>query len=166
MIYIDFDGVILNTDPLLFYEWRKQPNHLTLSESTKIKYMQEQDWNYIINNSPVINDSIYYLQNMDPTSNSILTKVHSMIEAYEKTIWLRKNNIKLPIIIVPYYFKKTDIVNASGNTLIDDALCNLDDWKSFGGIPIFFDFDDDNYDTFQKENKQKYNKILSLSKIN
>ena len=48
MLYIDFDGVILDTEPLLFEEWRKNPNRHSLPESEKIKYLQKCNWNYII----------------------------------------------------------------------------------------------------------------------
>ena len=34
-LYIDFDGVILDTEDLLFEDWRKIPNHKNLSEEEK-----------------------------------------------------------------------------------------------------------------------------------
>lgn len=39
MIYIDFDGVILDTEKILFEEWRKNPNRGNLPEIEKIKYI-------------------------------------------------------------------------------------------------------------------------------
>ena len=45
-LYIDFDGVILDTEDLLFEDWRKIPNHKNLSEEEKIKYIQNIDWNF------------------------------------------------------------------------------------------------------------------------
>ena len=59
MVYVDFDGVILDTEELLFYEWRKNENRHLLSEFDKIKYIQKTDWSYVINNSKIINDSLY-----------------------------------------------------------------------------------------------------------
>ena len=94
MIYIDFDGVILDTEKLLFYEWRKNPNRHSLPESEKIKYIQKSDWSYIINNSKIINDSIYYLKQMDVKHSAILTKVHSLDnEGFAKVRWLRDNGV-------------------------------------------------------------------------
>lgn len=61
MLYIDFDGVILDTEILLFEEWRRNPNRHLLSKEVKIKYIQDSNWNYVLNNSSIINDSIYYL---------------------------------------------------------------------------------------------------------
>ena len=164
MIYIDFDGVILDTDPLLFEEWRKQPNHLTLPESLKIEYMKKQDWNYIINNSNILNDSIYYLKQMDPKTSAILTTIHSYEnEGIAKLNYLRNKNIKQQIILVPYTKKKTDCVNANNNILIDDSLFNLDHWSNNNGKSIFFDYDDDNIDSRQRENVKNYKRIRSLS---
>ena len=37
MRYIDFDGVILDTEDHLFYDWYKIPNYHELTEEDKIK---------------------------------------------------------------------------------------------------------------------------------
>lgn len=162
--YIDFDGVILDTEELLFKEWRKRIDHERLSEIEKIRYVQEADWNYILNNSAVINDSIYYLKNIDFNSSVILTKVHSLTnEGSAKVNWIRRNGLKQSIILVPYDVKKSDMAMASGNILIDDCLRNLDDWVNNGGYPILFDINDDNYDSWGKYNNKGYRRVRSLS---
>ena len=163
MLFIDFDGVILDTEPLLFEEWRKNPNSNNLSTMEKIRYIQTSNWKKIINYSEIINDSIYYLKQLDSSTSSILTKVHSLEnEANEKIIWLRSKGIKQNIILVPYVFKKADIVDAKNNILVDDCLKNLEEWENCGGIPIFFDMDNDNIDSWNQENKQGYQKVLTL----
>lgn len=162
--YIDFDGVILDTEELLFKEWRKRIEHKKLSEIEKIRYVQEADWNYILNNSPVINDAIYYLKNIDFNSSVILTKVHSLTnEGSAKVNWIRRNGLKQSIILVPYDVKKSDMAMAGGNILIDDCLRNLDDWVNNGGYPILFDINDDNYDSCGKYNNKGYRRVRSLS---
>lgn len=162
--YIDFDGVILDTEELLFKEWRKRIEHKKLSEIEKIRYVQEADWNYILNNSPVINDAIYYLKNIDFNSSVILTKVHSLTnEGSAKVNWIRRNGLKQSIILVPYDVKKSDMAMAGGNILIDDCLRNLDDWVNNGGYPILFDINDDNYDSWGKYNNKGYCRVRSLS---
>lgn len=164
MLYIDFDGVILNTENLLFEEWRKIPNRHLLDERVKEEYIQTRDWNYILNNSEIINDSVYNLKYIDPSTSAILTKINSLYnEGSTKVKWIRDNNIKQNIILVPFQLKKTDIVDAKDNILIDDGLINLDDWYNNGGIPIFFDIDDDNIDTWNRPNTNNYQKVLSLS---
>lgn len=166
VLYIDFDGVILDTEGLLFEEWRKNSDRHKLSEMEKIRYIQNSDWDYIINNSDIINDSIYYLKHIDPSQSNILTKIHSLDnEGMAKIKWLRENGVKQNIILVPYMFKKTDVVDANGNVLIDDCLKNLDHWVNANGYPVFFDINDDGYDSWQQPNIKKYQKVLDLSKF-
>ncbi len=165
MIYIDFDGVILDTENVLFEDWRKNPNRKSLPESVKIKYIQEKDWNHILNNSPIINDSLYNLKNMDHNNSAILTKIHSLTnEGTEKIKWIRDKGIKQTIILVPYNLRKCDVVDAANNILIDDCLKNLDEWVEKGGIPVFFDMNDDGYDSWNMPNTKGYQKVLSLAK--
>ena len=166
MNYIDFDGVILDTEELLFEDWRKIPDRHNLPEEAKIKYIQERDWKYIVSNSPAINDSIYVLKQLDPAKNRILTKTHSFEnEAGAKLWWREVNGIRVPMIIVPYQYKKTEIVSAYGNTLTDDGLFNLDEWKEAGGIPYLFDKDDTNQDSWHRPNINNYPRVKSLHKF-
>ena len=166
MVYIDFDGVILDTEEQLFKEWRKNPNRHLLPSIEKIKYIQNEDWNYILNNSEVMNDSIYYLKEMDPNKSAILTKVHSLEnEAFAKIEWIRKNDIKQNIFFVPYNKKKSDVVLAQDNILIDDCLKNLDEWVHNNGNGIFFDYNNDGYDSWDKPNIKSYPSINNLSKF-
>ena len=166
MTYIDFDGVILDTEKLLFEEWRKNPNHYLLSEKEKVEYIKQANWHFVLNNSPVINDALYYLRYMDPNTSFILTKIHSdSNEGDGKIKWLRQKKIKQRIILVPYYLRKVDMVDARNNILIDDSLKNLEEWANHGGIPIFFDIDNDNYDSWQQPNTKDYPKVLNLSRF-
>lgn len=165
MLYIDFDGVILDTEVLLFEEWRRNPNRHLLSEEVKIKYIQDSNWNYVLNNSSIINDSIYYLKQMDPNISFILTKIHSFKEGNEKIKWLLKNNIKQKVILVPYYLKKTDMVSAKDNILVDDCLKNLKEWSDSLGHGVFYDMNDDNIDSWNQPNVDGYERVLSLEKF-
>lgn len=164
MLYIDFDGVILDTEELLFEDWRKIENRHLLPETEKIKYIKNRNWDYILNNSPIINDSIYYLNNMNPKETFILTKVHSLEnEASAKIRWLRNQKVKQTIIPVPHDIKKSDVVDPYNNILVDDSLFNLEEWEELGGIPILFDINNDNYDSWNKPNIKEYKKVLDLS---
>lgn len=167
MIYIDFDGVILDTEDLLFKEWRKNPNRHSLPEIEKIKYIQKQDWSNIVNKSPIINDSIYYLKNMNSKETTILTRIHSLAnEGTAKVTFLREKGVKQQIILVPYNLKKSSMVNVKNNTLIDDSLFNLDEWVEYGGKVLFFNKDNSNYDNWHKENVKGYQKIMTLRNVN
>ena len=51
--YIDFDGVILDTEKLIFENWHKEEDR---SEEAKIRYLQRISWNKIIENSKILKD--------------------------------------------------------------------------------------------------------------
>ena len=57
--YIDFDGVILDTEKLIFENWHKEEDR---SEEAKIRYLQRISWSKIIENSMVINNSLNILR--------------------------------------------------------------------------------------------------------
>ena len=163
MRYIDFDGVILDTEDMLFCEWRKNPNHHYLPDEDKVVYIKNSDWKEIINNSPIINDSIYILRNMQPNEASILTKIHSLEEGYEKIIYLRNNKIKQSVILVPYPANKTQVVRPSSNDiLIDDSIKNLTEWYLMGGYPMFFDRNNDNIDSWGIYNDKGYQRVRRI----
>ena len=164
MLYIDFDGVILDTEDLLFEEWRKNPDRHSLPKIEKIKYIQAANWRHIIYDSDIINDSVYWLKQMNPAESAILTKVHSLEnEAATKIKWIREQGILQPVILVPFVSRKSDIVTVRNSILVDDCLRNLDEWIAEDGMGIFFDKDDDNYDSWHQQNTKNYQKVLTLS---
>lgn len=55
-------------------------------------------------------------------------------------------------------------MDAKNNILVDDALFNLDAWVSCGGIPLYFNKDNSDIDSWGIENT-KYQKIKTLSNI-
>ena len=64
MRYIDFDGVILDTEDHLFYDWYKIPNYHELTEEDKIRHVQCANWYKILHESNFINDSLYILKHV------------------------------------------------------------------------------------------------------
>lgn len=153
MRYVDFDGVILDTEDILFYNWRLNPNRCFLSEQDKVNYIINSNWREILNEANEINDSLYILKNSSIKAFTILTKIHSMEnEGYEKIKFLRENGIKQNIILVPYMFKKTDIVSAKNNILIDDSVSNLTDFKNNDGYPMYFNKDNSDIDSWGLKN--------------
>ena len=163
MRYIDFDGVIMDTESVLFYDWNKYPERYNLPWDNKIRYIQRKNWKEVIDKSIIINDSINILKEMDIKNTVILTKIHSLEnEGTAKIEFLRNNGIKNDIVLVPYNLKKTDMVKAYGNILIDDSLRNLSEWESMGGYPMFFDRNENNVDSWGEYNSKKYQRVLRI----
>lgn len=158
--YIDFDGVIMDTYMPLFHDYLEQKEQGLYVDDTI--HVINKNWYEVIANSLVINNAIEIIKELNPTSTAILTRIHSLEnEGVAKIKYLRNQDVKCDIILVPYQVKKTDIVTAENNILVDDAIFNLDEWYAAGGIPIFFDTHNNNTDGWGVTNK-KYTKTRTL----
>lgn len=137
-LYIDFDGVILDTITGPF-EKTKELN-LTTEEEVG-KYFSKMDWEKLIEDSPVINDSLNCIQKLIDSNRfyiSILTHANSLNEIVHKVHYIRKYFKDITIIPVPKAISKTKMVHTKGAILVDDYTENLKEWESEGGIAIKF----------------------------
>lgn len=155
-IYIDFDGVILDTDTTI-------DNIIRDKNIDKKEYIKNCDWDNLLNNTDVINNSINYLRESKLDIN-LLSKISTLEEGIAKVKYLRSRNIDMNIHLVPTKISKSDMVNPKDNILIDDKVYNLDEWSSKGGISIFFNKDNNDIDYYGKINT-KYKKISDLSML-
>ena len=157
--YVDFDGVIKDTYQPLFEDyWERKKNGEYIDDT---EHVIKKDWIYVLEKSPIISDAIKILNELEDTS--ICTRIHSLEnEGVAKIRDLRELGVKCDIILVPYTVKKTDVVDARGNVLVDDAIYNLDEWVLAGGIPIFFDNYGTNQDGWGVKNT-KYRRTRSLN---
>ena len=155
-IYIDFDGVILDTDTTI-------DNIIKDSSIDKKEYIRNCDWDKILNNTAVINNSIKYLRESKLDIN-LLSKISTLEEGIAKVKYLRNKDVDMNIHLVPTKISKSDMVSPKGNILIDDKIYNLDEWSCKGGISIFFNKDNKDMDIYDKTNT-KYKKISDLRMI-
>lgn len=163
MRYIDFDGVILDTEDILFYDWIHYPERFNMPWDTEARYVERAMWKKILEDAPVINDALNILKNMDYKDTTILTKVHSLEnEGTAKINYLRNHGIKQNIVLVPFSVSKCDVVMAKGNILIDDSIRNLVEWESNGGYPMFFDKKGNNIDCWDEYNSKNYQRVFRI----
>ena len=147
--YIDCDGVILDTETGLFDEYNKlKQQNPTLK---RLVYLQQLNWQYWIRQAKIIGNAIEILKQQNPDDVAILTKVHSLAEGLAKIEYFRELGVKNNVILVPNDIKKSSVVQATGNLLLDDSIKNLDDWASYGGIPMFFNQFGENKETFKEQ---------------
>ena len=135
--FIDFDGVILDTQKSAMLLKKTYPN-MTWEEFSQII-----DWGQYLNNAKIINSSISIIKKVQNRLNiSVITKTNSLKEQEYKINYLRKKGIKCPIYLLPPNIWKNDIIIPSkDDILIDDNKDNIKEWIKKGGEGIFFNDD-------------------------
>ena len=140
-LYIDFDGVVLDTLTQLYRdaEFYYGPN---LTEKEMKDFCSGYNWNKVIVDENIINKSIEAIQLIIDSkkfkSVSILTHINSLKEGVLKINYLRRFFKEVPVILCPKTVSKTKIVHPKGAILIDDFSGNLREWKNEEGIPVKF----------------------------
>ena len=142
-LYIDFDGVVLDTIPILYEKLNinnDSPN--SDSQEERIKKFVTFDYREIIKDKYILNDSINCIKKLIESKKfeiSFLSHVHSLDEAIVKIKYLRHYfKDEATIIIVPGKVSKTKMVHSEGAILVDDYSGNLREWQESGGIPVRF----------------------------
>jgi|LSQX01.2.fsa_nt_gb hypothetical protein len=173
-LYIDFDGVILDTIPPMYELIKKHDVELYKRNILNKEILPEEDtnrireiinsidWKHFLKVTPEINNSIKNINNLVETNLfdiAILTHVNSFKEMEAKFDFISKNiSGEIDIICVPKSFDKNIATkNCKDSILIDDHSENLRKWEKAGGIGIKFS-------TKEKENCPFY-QISSLDQI-
>ncbi len=143
-LYIDFDGVIVNSIDVTYEMFDKLG--LERNEENYSKFYRELDWNDVLSKCEAIHDSWKCLDKIIKSKKfnvAILTHVNSLEEAVVKVHEIRKHFRDITIIPVPKAISKTSMLKAEGAVLVDDFVHNLDEWHQAGGYSIRFDLDMD-----------------------
>ena len=154
-IFIDFDGVIFDTEQRVVERKNLRPD-ISWND-----FFEELDWFELLDEAKVINNDIdYILEGQEKTKQlAILTKIHTLIEMEAKVKALRSRKVEVPILFVPPHVKKSQIyLPNNGEILIDDSIKNLIDWEQKGGKSIYFSEKSDVSSQF--ETIKALNKIL------
>ena len=136
-LYIDFDGVILDTITPLYNDYENQKIEPEKATDFYINY----PWENIIDDKYIINDAIdniYEIIESDKFNLAILTHINSLNEAVLKIKYLRKYFSDITIIPCPKEIPKTKMIHTKNSILIDDYAGNLRQWQKEGGIPVRF----------------------------
>lgn len=144
-LYIDFDGVIMNTIEVSYKMIEEQ--NIDFNDTKKIdQFFKDVDWVELLEKSKPINDAwqcIEKLLNSEKFDISILTHVNSLEEIEEKVKIIRQHFRDITIIPVPKSISKTAMLKTEDAILVDDYVHNLIEWKEAGGLGIRFDLDMD-----------------------
>lgn len=153
-IYIDFDGVILDTWPNILKEYKKNFSSCEIEEYKLRLLFKNLNWDLILDNSKINYKNLASLKKLKNYDVTILTKINSLSEGESKIRFLRKNNINVKLKTVDIDQRKSDVVSAAGNILIDDEIKNLQEWQEKGGIAILYSKNKDNKDSDGIMNKK------------
>lgn len=139
-LYIDFDGVILDSITTLTNLLNEAGIDINNREDV-VNFYKNLDWEQAIKDTPILNDSIHCINKIKESNHfyiSILTHVNSIDEIVAKVNFIRKYFVDIPVIACPKQLSKSEIVLAKDAILIDDWHVNLEEWKQAGGIGIHF----------------------------
>ena len=157
-LYIDFDGVIMDTIPFLYKALEESGVDMN-DEAAKREFFSKYDYSKIINDGNILNNSIACIDNLKRSNIfqiSILTHINSLEEGIVKVNYLRRYFKDITIVLTPKQLEKTEMVHSKGAILVDDYSGNLKVWEAKGGIPI----------KFVKEHEEgKFKTIKSLDEL-
>ncbi len=139
-LYIDFDGVILDTMTKTYKVLEE--SGIDKKDQTKVmEYFRNLDWKKLIAETDQINDSISEIKKICASKKFnvyILTHINSTNEMVEKIKYLHKVLPQVTVVSVPKEIPKTEVVNPSAAILIDDYSGNIREWQKKLGIGIKF----------------------------
>ncbi len=141
-LYIDFDGVILDTIDVSYQMMKEQGIDLTIPNNPSVvNFYRNLDWTSFITKCTPIQHSIENIQKLVKSNLydiSILTHVNTQNEVEVKTEYIRKNIPNVDVIFVERKYQKEDMVDCEDAILVDDYMGNLKTWEAKGGIPVKF----------------------------
>jgi len=139
-LYIDFDGVILDTLNSSYKMLEENGIDKKNYEEASI-FFRNLDWKDVMDQAEMIHDSMSCIQKIIDSKKfrvSILTHVLKLEEIIAKHEFIRKYCKEINIICVPKQISKADMVDPRGAILIDDFADNLRKWQEAGGIAVRF----------------------------
>lgn len=142
-LYIDFDGVILDTIRVTYdMVDRLEINRENFEKMSE--FYENLNWKKVLSLTPIINDAFNCIDKLLKCSKfniAILTHVNSLDESVAKINYIRKYTKEVTIIPVPREVSKTKMCSIENSILVDDYSGNLKEWEKEGGIGIQFSTD-------------------------
>ena len=141
-LYIDFDGVILNTIQIMEKMLIEQGMiGDVFSKTIKQDFFLNLDWEEVVSKSSPLQNSISNIKRLKDSNLyeiAILTHVNSSKEVKVKEDYLKQFFSDLLIIPVNYPTPKYQVVDCRNAILVDDYTKNLTLWEENGGISVKF----------------------------
>lgn len=158
-LYIDFDGVIVDTIRVT-YDMLDRLEVDKTDFSKMSEFYSNLNWKQLLSLTSIINDSFNCIKKLYESNKfniAILTHVNSLDEAVAKINYIRKYFNDVTIIPVPREIAKTKMCLTKDSILVDDFSGNLEEWEKAGGVGVKFSID--------KDKESKYIIIDKLDKL-
>lgn len=169
ILYLDCDGVILNTIDTA-YELMKEEGLDITNWRTVNRFFINVDWNMLIEQAGVIKDAINKIKRIIELNIFkevvILTKTSGNL--YEEEIKRNFFGEVLPgirVITVDFYANKDEVVNPVNNILVEDSVKNAVRWNNAGGIGVFFVKSNPDYEKDEIDDLDNLGKAVSVKKL-
>ena len=151
-VYIDFDGVIVDTQTKIDYYFSLFDNKITPEWN---KFLANINWKMdVLSSAKEINNAFEILRELYKIKKNIyiLSRVFSLSEYKDKLLYLRDNGIYINVIPSPGRIEKSRVVIPSQDrVLIDDSKSNIKNWIDNDGRGVYF-----SQNLLDIENAKKY----------
>ena len=138
-IYIDFDGVIVDTQNKIDYYFSLFDNKITPEWN---EFLANINWKMdVLSEAKEINNSFEILRELYKFKRNvyILSRVFSLNEYRDKLEYLRDNGIYTNFIPTPGRKEKAQVIIPNKDKiLIDDSKSNVQNWINNNGRGIYF----------------------------
>lgn len=138
-IYIDFDGVIVDSQSQIDYFFRLFGNKITEEWN---EFLKNLNWEKeVLPNCNEINNSFSILKELYKLKKEvyIFSRVFSLNEASAKIKYLEEKGIRISFISSPGRLKKSNVVMPDkSKILIDDSKDNILDWINNNGQGFYY----------------------------
>ena len=144
-LYIDFDGVMVDSIPLLYDYLATNGVDKNSGDFDQMHQLfANYDFRSLLASVDIINDAFKQVKEIIASKRfnvHILTHINSLDEGIAKVEYLQEHVEGITIILVPKQLSKTKMVGAGNAILIDDYAGNLREWQDAGGEVLLFSRD-------------------------
>lgn len=168
-VYIDCDGVILNTVKKA-RELAQKEGYLPYDFDSMHGFYVGADWNVLIYESGILDNAISKIKQIIATGKydvKILTKLSgSDTEELSKKRLFAKLLPGVEVITLAIDEHKDEVVDPVGQILIEDDLRNAKRWRDANGICVVLDLEQIDYEHDIVNNLIDFEKAESVKKLN
>ena len=171
-LYIDCDGVILDTITIIYGMLETQKSGAEITNEEYDHFFCSIDWKKLLQKAHPINNSLEMIKKIQATNRfkkiEILTHINSIPEGLAKKEFFKRELPGISVRTIGKHVPKDEVVDPTNSILVDDFIINIVKWSDKGGIGL--KFSDKNLHQkhayhSQDDKEYKFFRIFSLEEI-